>query len=66
MTELTLELDQKASESIKDLMSFYKVSSRAELISKAIGVLKLASYVSKTNGELYARKGNEETKIIVK
>jgi len=66
MTELTLELDPKASESINDLMRYYKVNSRAELISKAIAVLKMAALVSRTDGELIARKGSDETKIIVK
>jgi len=65
MTELTLELDFKASESIKELMSHYKVSSKAEVISKALAVLKIAAYVDKTQGELLARKGNHETKIVV-
>jgi hypothetical protein len=66
MTELTLELDNKACEAINDLMRYYKVNNRAELISKAISVLKMAALVSKTDGELIARKGSNETKIIVK
>lgn len=66
MTELTLKLDQKASESIIDLMSHYGVVTKAEIISKAIAVLKIASYIDKTQGELFARKGAHETKIIVR
>ena len=65
MTEFTLELDNTASQSINDLMNYYNVSNRAELISKAIAVLKIAAYVSSTEGELFARKGNHETKILV-
>ena len=64
MSELTLELDQKANESISDLMSHYRVGSRAELISKAIAVLKTVALVDVTQGELYARKGNRETKLV--
>lgn len=66
MTELTLELDQRASESLKDLMSHYRVGSKAEIISKALAVLQIASHVDKTKGELFARKGSHETKIIVR
>jgi hypothetical protein len=65
MTEIILELDQKASDSIKELMVHYKVDNKAELISKALSVLKLAAHVGKTGGALYARKGNQETKLIV-
>lgn len=66
MTELILNLDDQASESIHDLMSYYNVSSKAEIISKAIAILKIASHIDKTEGELFARKGNHETKIIVR
>ncbi len=66
MTELNLQLDQRASDSLIELMSHYRVSSKAEIISKAIAVLKIASHVDKTQGELFARKGNHETKIIVR
>ena len=66
MTELALELDSRATESIKELMHHYNVTSRAEVISKAIAVLKIVSHVEKTHGELFARKGTHETKIIVR
>lgn len=63
MTELTLELDEIANESITDLMNHYKVKTKAELISKAIAVLKIAAYIDSTQGELVARKGLHETKL---
>lgn len=66
MTQITLELDRKASESIKDLMTYYRVNNRAELICKALAVLQTAAHVERTQGELFARKGNHETKIIVR
>ncbi len=66
MSEITLELDKKATQSIKDLMKHYRVKSKAEIISKAIAVLKTAAYVDKANGEIFARKGNHETKILIK
>ncbi len=66
MVELTLQLDHKASASLKELMSHYRVKSKAEIISKALAILQIASHIDKTEGELFARKGNHETKIIVR
>ncbi|HMG15024.1 MAG TPA: hypothetical protein VK590_06240 [Saprospiraceae bacterium] len=66
MPELALELDNKAQESINALMKHYKVGSRAEIVSKAIAVLKIAAHIEKTHGELFARKGDHETRIIVR
>lgn len=66
MSELTLELDRKAADSIKDLMQHYKVNSKAEIISKAISMLKIAAHVDQTHGELFARKGIHETQILVR
>lgn len=65
MKELSLELDEKANDDIDDLMNYYGVG-RANIVKKALAVLKIAAYVSKTNGELLARKGLEETTIVVK
>lgn len=65
MTLLALELDHKAQESIHDLMNHYRVKSRAEVVSKAIAVLTIAAHIEKTKGELFARKGEHETKILV-
>lgn len=66
MTEITLEFDKKASKSINDLMNHYRINSKAELISKAIAVLKIAAYVDQTEGELFARKEGHETRIVVR
>jgi len=66
MQELTLELDNKVSQEIDELMNYYNRSNRAEVISQALAVLKIAHYVDKTNGELIARRGDHETKIVVR
>jgi hypothetical protein len=65
MTEITINLDVKASQSMHELMSYYGVKSKAAIISKAMALLKTATYISKTNGELLARKGSHETKIVI-
>lgn len=64
MTELLLELDSKANESINNLKQHYGLHTKAEVISKAIAMLKIAAYVDSTDGQLIARKGNHETQLI--
>jgi hypothetical protein len=64
MAELTLEINGDMSESIRDLMLHYHVNA-AQLVSKAIAVIKIAAYVERTGGELLVRKGSQETKLKV-
>lgn len=66
MSELTLQLDQKATDTINDLMRHYKSKNKASLISRAIMTLKLCAEIDQTDGELIARKGGKETKLILK
>lgn len=65
ISELSLELDIRAQKSMNELMKHYNVNNRADIISIALMVLKLISRIEKTEGELIARKGGKETKIIV-
>lgn len=44
-------------------MSYYRVKTKADVIKKAVAVLKIAAYVQSTEGELLARKGHHETKL---
>lgn len=66
MSELALELDEQARNSISGLMSHYRVVSAADIISKALTILSIAAHVEKTDGELFARKGTHETKIVIR
>jgi hypothetical protein len=66
MANLTLELDNKAERSIEKLKEFYGVMSKADVIRKALALLQIAAEVDETKGELIARKGNRETRIIVR
>jgi hypothetical protein len=66
MTEITFQFDKRATESINDLMKHYKIHNKAALISKAIAVLQIAAHVDKTKGQLFARKGEHETKIVIR
>jgi hypothetical protein len=66
MSNLTLNLDEKAEKSINKLREHYGASSKAEVIRKALALLQVAAEIDSTNGELVARKNNKETKIIVR
>jgi hypothetical protein len=63
MVELTLVLDNRANETIHDLMHHYGLKTKAELFSKALSILKVAAYIEDTQGELIARKGASESKL---
>lgn len=66
MSEFIFDLDKKACQSMNDLMDHYHTSNKSEIISKGLAILKVAAHIEKTNGELLARKGNHETKIIIR
>jgi len=63
MTELVLELDGRANATVNSLMQHYGLRTKAELFSKAISILKIAAYIEATNGELIARRGDEESRL---
>lgn len=65
MSELTFTIDDKMTQSMEGMMRHYGVKTKADLISKAIAILKIASHVDETHGELIARKDGRETKIKV-
>ena len=66
MQDINLRIDKKSSESISALMKHYNVTTEAALISKAVAVLKTAAFIELENGELFARRGDKETKIIIR
>ena len=69
MSNLTLNLDKKAEQSIEDLKQHYGASSKAEVIRKALALLQVAARVQNGNGTLYAKgkddKGNDKTVEII-
>jgi len=65
MSEITLSMDDKMERSVAGLMQQFGAKTKAELISKAIAVLKIVAYVEETHGELIAKKDGKETKIRV-
>lgn len=66
MHEVTYRLDQVASDSIDELIRHYNVNDSSQVIKKSLALLQIAAYVEKTEGEMIIRKGNHETKLIVR
>lgn len=66
MRQMTLGFTDETDKCIKHLMSHYQIDNYPEIITKALAVLQTAAYIDETNGELIARKGTRESKIIIK
>ena len=66
MNEYTFRLDNKTDDQVTDLMTHYGVKTQAEIFEKALAALMIHAYVDSTDGELIARKGCHETKIILR
>lgn len=66
MSNITLNFDREMEQEISELKKHFHASSKAEVIRKALGLLKVAKKVQETDGELIARKDNKETLILVR
>lgn len=66
MAEFTFRLDNETKDQVNELMRHYGVKTAAEVFEKALAALTIHAYIAETNGELIARKGAHETKIIVR
>jgi aspartate ammonia-lyase len=60
-----LQLNDSIDDTIRNLMSHFGYKTKEQLIKKALNTLKMINYVAKNNGELIARKGLIETKLII-
>lgn len=66
MSNLTLNLDERATKSLEDLRTHYGATSKAEIIRKALALLQIAARVEDEKGQLIARKADKETEIVVR
>lgn len=66
MSNITLHIDEKMDKEIEKLKKHYNATSRAEIFRKSLALLKVASQIEETDGELIARKGDKESRIIVR
>lgn len=62
----TFNVDEKMDATLEDLKQHYSASSKAEVIRKAIALLKVAKENEQEDGSLIIRRNNEELKVLVK
>lgn len=65
MTEVRFELDNQTDENVRKLMSQFGCRSKIELFRKAIAWLEVVDYVNSNNGEIIARRGNCDTRLVI-
>lgn len=66
MGNLTLNLDKTAEKTIERLKNHYQAGSKAEVIRKALTLLDITREIEETKGQLLARQGDKETRIIIR
>lgn len=66
MTELTLRYDDNTDNKIKSLMKYWGYKDESELFTQSLTHFLLMTAVDSTDGELIARKGTHETKLILR
>ena len=66
MTELTLRYDNNTKEKIDSLMKYWGYKDESELFKRSLNDLLLITAIDSSHGELIARKGKDETKILLR
>jgi hypothetical protein len=66
MAVTSFNVDAKLDETLESLKSYYGASSKAEVLRKAIALLKVAQESEQQDGELLIRQGGREVKVLVK
>lgn len=66
MSVLTLRFDNNTDHTIRNLMEYWGYKDEAELFTQTLNHFILMTEVASTNGELIARKGLDETKILLR
>ena len=58
MNEMTLNTDV-----MEDLMQHYGAKTKEEIVNKALSMLRIIAYVDSNEGQVVARKGNQEANL---
>lgn len=66
MSDLNLNLSKTAVNSIAELKHYFGTESDAEIIRKALTLLKIAKKIDETHGQLIAKKGDKESRIVIR
>ena len=66
MAVTTFNIDEKMGQSLEDLKEHFGASSKAEVLRKAVALLKIAIESEAADGSITIRKDNVDQKIIIK
>lgn len=66
MAVTTFNIDDKMGKSLEDLKVHFGASSKAEVLRKAVALLKIATECESADGSIIIRKDNVDQKIIIK
>ncbi len=66
MNEVTLRYDNNTETIIQELRNYWGLKDEAEVFAKSLVQLRVATAVDSTQGELIARKGTQETIILLR
>ena len=62
----SFNVDERMDATLEDLKEHYNASSKAEVIRKAVALLKIAKENEQKDGSLIIRRDNEDLKVLVK
>ena len=66
MPVTTFNIDDKMAQTLDDLKDHFGASSKAEVLRKAVALLKIASESEADDGSITIRKDDADQKIIIK
>ena len=66
MAVTSFNIDEKMGQSLEDLKEHFGASSKAEVLRKAVALLKIAMESEAADGSITIRKDNVDQKIIIK
>lgn len=66
MSQVLLKYDSNTENMIEHLKKYWGLKDEAEVFEKSLIQLSIATAVDSSDGELIARKGENETKILLR
>ncbi|MBP6058069.1 MAG: hypothetical protein KA524_06600 [Nitrosomonas sp.] len=66
MPVTTFNIDEKMGKTLEELQAHFGASSKAEVLRKAVALLKIAKESEAADGSITIRKDDEDQKIIIK
>lgn len=66
MAVTTFNIDEKMGQELEELKEHFGASSKAEVLRKAIALLKIATESEAADGSIIIRKDDVDQKIIIK